>query len=395
MKILVMADVPPDPNSGAAGTEYQTSVALRRLGQDVDAVWDDGLPHRLSHGNLHYLIELPLAYKRIVVERMRNCAYDIVQVSQPHGYLAARVVSENFKDTAFIHRSHGFELRVQEDLAQWERTYRWDDNRCWTRRQASRVMAALLDRNSQQIARYADGHIVSASQCGEFLSRMGVPGEQIAVIPQGAPGPYVKTPAKAMSPKRLGRILYVGQFAFFKAPMVVAASINRLSQAHKEAEFTWVTSKDAHERVRALLNESARGRVTLLDWMPQEQLMSVYDRHGIFLFPSFFEGFGKAFIEAMARGLCVVAADNGGARDVITNFKDGLLVPTGNVNAMVDGCNYLLEHYQDAELLSREARRSAGKYTWDRVAEETVAFYRATLSAKCHATGYMNRDTRG
>ena len=39
MKILVGADVPPDPNSGAAGTVYQTNAALRELGHDVDEIW--------------------------------------------------------------------------------------------------------------------------------------------------------------------------------------------------------------------------------------------------------------------------------------------------------------------------------------------------------------------
>ena len=38
MKILVAADVPEDPNSGVAGTEYQTIQALRALGHEVDAV---------------------------------------------------------------------------------------------------------------------------------------------------------------------------------------------------------------------------------------------------------------------------------------------------------------------------------------------------------------------
>ena len=85
--------------------------------------------------------------------------------------------------------------------------------------------------------------------------------------------------------------------------------------------MTWVTSKLAHDQVLELLSETARPRVALLDWMPQKELLDVYDNHGIFVFPSFFEGFGKAFLEAMARGLCVVAADNGGASDVISMLR--------------------------------------------------------------------------
>ena len=52
-----MADVAANPDSGAAGTEYQTVDALRRMGYEVDTVWADSLPHKISHWNFHYLVE--------------------------------------------------------------------------------------------------------------------------------------------------------------------------------------------------------------------------------------------------------------------------------------------------------------------------------------------------
>jgi glycosyltransferase involved in cell wall biosynthesis len=58
--------------------------------------------------------------------------------------------------------------------------------------------------------------------------------------------------------------------------------------------MTWVCGKDQHAAALGLIDEDLRGRVTLLGWMPQHDLIDVYDRHGVFLFPSFFEGFGKA-----------------------------------------------------------------------------------------------------
>ena len=59
MKILCMANVAPNPNSGAAGTEFQTIKALRELGHTVDDVWTDELSHHLGHFNLYNLLELP------------------------------------------------------------------------------------------------------------------------------------------------------------------------------------------------------------------------------------------------------------------------------------------------------------------------------------------------
>jgi glycosyltransferase involved in cell wall biosynthesis len=382
VKILVMADVLQAMNSGAAGTEYQTIRALERLGHKVDALWGESFPHKVRHGNLHYLLELPSAYRKAMQDSLAAKRYDVVHVNQPHGYLAAKALFRSGSGSVFIHRSHGFEMRVDEDLKPWREKYD-HDGRPLLKKLASRIVARGLSHSCRSIARYADGHIASASQCGEFLhEQMEVPIDRIAVIPQAAADSFLEQPAPTMNSQRLRRILYVGQFAFFKAPMLVAAAINELSNADGRLEFTWVCSSKDHEKVRAMLVPGARDRVRLLDWITQEELMRVYDSHGVFLFPSFFEGFGKVFLEAMSRGLCVIAADNGGAHDVITHCVDGLLTPTGDVGAMTKSCLRLISNSEEAGSIAGAAAETARAYNWDRVARETVAFYEDRIEAK-------------
>ena len=382
-----MADVSPSANSGAAGTEYQTIEALRRLGHEVDALWQESFPRKTRHGNLHYLLELPFAYRDAMLERLRQKYYDVVHVNQPHGYLAAKALSKDKSGPVFIHRSHGFELRVEEDLKPWRVKYD-HDGRALPRKIASKAIAQAIAHNCRGIARYADGHIVSASQCRDFLrDHMRVPIERIAVIPQAAANSFLEQPAATMTAERMTRILYVGQFAFFKAPAIVASAMNELSNADPRLEFSWVCSNKDHQAVRAMLADEARDRVRLLDWMTQEELMRVYDSHGVFLFPSFFEGFGKVFLEAMSRGLCVIAADNGGAHDVIVNEVSGTLTPTGDVDAMVKACLRLTGDHDSAARMSKAAAEAARTYTWDRVARETTDFYENRLVAKAHLQG--------
>src|SRR5258706_14293267 len=119
MNILFMSDTQEEPNSGAAGTEFQTITALRELGHDVDAVWADSLSHKIAHGNLHYVFELPFTYRQEMLRRLERKQYDVIHVNQPHGYLAAMMIRRRKMPPAFIHRSHGFELRVEVDLQRW------------------------------------------------------------------------------------------------------------------------------------------------------------------------------------------------------------------------------------------------------------------------------------
>lgn len=357
MRILFMADVAPDPNAGAAGTELRTAAALRTLGHEVDEVWAPRLGRRIAHGNLHYLLELPGAYRR---EMRRAGRYDVFHVNQPHGYLAAKSKPPG---SVFVHRSHGLELRAERALAPWRPRPKL----------ASRVMAALLARHSRLIARYADGHIVSCGDDARFLRHeLGVEERRIAVIAQAAPDAFVQTPAPAMTEERLRRVLYVSQFAFFKAPHIAASVFAMLARMRPELRFTWVCSRAHHAEVRALLGDAP---VELLDWMPAEALRDVYDAHGLFLFTSYFEGFGKVFLEAMSRGLCVVATRVGGAADVIVDGENGLLVEPGTIDEPVAAIDALLDDPARATRIAANAAATARQYTWERVARETAAFY--------------------
>lgn len=382
LNVLMISDTPADPNRGAAGTEMQTLHALRALGHDVDAIWSEDLPRRrIHHGNLHILLEQPRAYEHAVVTALRRKPYDVLHASQPHGFRAARTVHRISPRTVYIHRSHGFELNVEATLRPWLVKF-GSDERSMVRRMVSRALAPLVARHAHAIAREADGHIVSSSLDEAFLhERLRVPRERIAVIAQAAPDSYLRTEAPPMDGQRLRRVLYVGQFAFVKAPIITAMALNRMARADSDLRFTWVCDRASEGSIRALLTGEANERTDVQHWMSQETLRHVYDQHGIFLFPSFFEGFGKAFLEALSRGLCVIASDAGGMHDLIDG-RNGTLVPPGDAEALADAAIAIIRNLDDARTMSAAAARKAREYSWERVGRETADFYRVRLAAR-------------
>jgi glycosyltransferase involved in cell wall biosynthesis len=102
--------------------------------------------------------------------------------------------------------------------------------------------------------------------------------------------------------------------------------------------------------------------------MPRENLLRTYDAHGIYLFPSFFEGFAQTFLEAMARGLAVLATRVDGMAQAIRNGENGYLFERGRSAEMADVAISLIDEQVDLDQLGREARRTAADYTWDRSA---------------------------
>jgi glycosyltransferase involved in cell wall biosynthesis len=377
LRILFMNDTPPDANSGAAGTELQTITALRKLGHHVDALWSDALPRHIRHGNLHYLLELPRTYLSAMQKQLALADYDVVHAGQPHGYLAAQELRRRGRSPIYVHRSHGFEPRIEKALARWQHL---SPRRPLVRRMASALVSPLLEYNYRGVARHAHGHIVSSSLCADELRRSyGVNTSRIAVIGQAAPDMFRDVAAPPLDGDRLHRLLHVGQYAFFKAPMILARAFELVLEELPNATLTWVCAAAHHEQARALFRSETRERVRLVNWMPQDQLLRVYDAHGGFLFPSFAEGFGKALLEAMTRGLAVVASDEGCAHDLIRPGEDGERVPVGDAAAMAQAALRIAADPVRAARMGERARETGVACSWERTARGTADFYQQLI----------------
>lgn len=377
MKILFAADVPPDPDAGASGTELQTIHALQRRGHQVDAIWAADLGRRIGHGNLHYLLELPGAFRRVIAERCVEREYDVIHANQGHSYLAAIDHHRRRRSGVFVCRSHGLDDRMEEVLAPWRRALGVPSRR-GARRLLGAMIEPLLHRHDRLAYRNSDGVLVSSRGDARFLvEERGVPASRVGCVPQAPAQAFVASPAPDMSPGRLSRVLHVGGFAYWKGVHAVAASANLLFDSPGEQVMTWVCRESEHDAVRALLSPAARARVQLHGWTSQAQLCEIYDRHGVFLYPSLFDGFGKVFLEAMARGLCVVGTPAGGMPDVINPGVDGLIVDCNDSAAMAHEIRALWSQPERAAALSSAAATTARRYTWDRVGAETEAFYRS------------------
>jgi len=78
----------------------------------------------------------------------------------------------------------------------------------------------------------------------------------------------------------------------------------------------------------------------------------------VFCLPSLHEGLPVALMEALALGLPVVASDVGGIRELVTDGREGLLVPPGDAVALAEA---LLTVSRDAEVRARLAAAAAAK----------------------------------
>ncbi len=112
---------------------------------------------------------------------------------------------------------------------------------------------------------------------------------------------------------------------------------------------------DAH-RLQDLAREHRLGSaVEFAGFVSDEQLRHEFARCTLFALPSQKEGFGLVYLEAMAAGKPCLAANEGGAPEVISALS-GQLVPYGDVPAIAAACADMLGRNWDAQAILACAR---------------------------------------
>jgi alpha-maltose-1-phosphate synthase len=95
--------------------------------------------------------------------------------------------------------------------------------------------------------------------------------------------------------------------------------------------------------------------------------------------PTVFEGFGLVIVEAMAAGLPVITTAHSMGPDVVTNGKNGWIVPIRDSSSLKDRI-LQLRQLSDSDYLNmrQSARQAALGFTWDgfreRLGEMVVEF---------------------
>jgi UDP-glucose:(heptosyl)LPS alpha-1,3-glucosyltransferase len=126
----------------------------------------------------------------------------------------------------------------------------------------------------------------------------------------------------------------------------------------------------------------AEGVADRVVFQPRSRQIERYFAAGdVFLFPSLFETYGMVIAEAMAAGLPVITSRAAGAAELIEHGENGwLTAEPWDTNAIVEGLRALATEPALRARMGGAARAAIERFTWDRVAEETMGVYREILA---------------
>jgi mannosyltransferase len=120
-----------------------------------------------------------------------------------------------------------------------------------------------------------------------------------------------------------------------------------------------------------------QSRVVITGELPIEEVQRWYQRLTIYAFTSRNEGFGLTLIEAMSAGAALVASRAGAAELVVEHGVSGVLMPPGDVNALVAALEPLMrDPASAAEMGERGRARVLQKFSLDAEANGIAEVYR-------------------
>jgi len=113
---------------------------------------------------------------------------------------------------------------------------------------------------------------------------------------------------------------------------------------------------------------------------PRRDVADLLRASDLFVFPSLHEGLGIALVEAMATAPSRVAADTGPLSEVVTDGRDGLLVPPRDPDALAEAiCALLVDQKRRAALGAAAQKSATDRFLPRAAADDLAAIYESVV----------------
>ena len=121
-------------------------------------------------------------------------------------------------------------------------------------------------------------------------------------------------------------------------------------------------------------------RISVHPCYERAQLPSLLEGHALVVSGTLKEGFPLAMLEAMACGLTVVTAATPGPLQYVRDDENGIVVPRVDAAALGAAIEGLMGEPDRLHRLRERAHATAQRYSWKRVAHDTLDLYEEALA---------------
>ena len=134
-----------------------------------------------------------------------------------------------------------------------------------------------------------------------------------------------------------------------------------------------------NETLKRVKNSPQKENIIILQNIDALDKHQLYRNASLFVFPSYYEGFGFPPLEAMAAGTPVIAGSNSSMKEVLA--EAALFVNPYRTDEITLAMSQLLEDNKLREIFVEKGRKRAAEFTWERSARETLEVFEIAASS--------------
>jgi glycosyltransferase involved in cell wall biosynthesis len=243
-----------------------------------------------------------------------------------------------------------------------------------------------------QHAQQAVGEVISHSTTAVFVShklkRIAADqfgdDNQYKVIPNGIDPASIKQDSLSHSAPAQAPITLLSVSNLFPSKGIDdnLSALARLTGKYPEVKYLIIGDGPERGYLENLSRELGLSKqVEFLGQIPHDQVMSAMADCDIFSLPSWQEGFGIVYLEAMAHGVPVIGCQGEGIEDFVNHSVTGYLVKPRDLDDLVKVLDHLLDSPGIRTQIGINARKHVlENYTWERNAHRTMQLYREIIS---------------
>ncbi|HET9913018.1 MAG TPA: glycosyltransferase family 4 protein [Anaerolineales bacterium] len=191
--------------------------------------------------------------------------------------------------------------------------------------------------------------------------------ENIQVVPNGVD-------VRILMPERISlndppRIVFAGRFMEQKNPLQFVQTLNDL----KELKWQCVMIGDGPlmpDVKCAIEDHGLQDRVQLTGWLDPQDVLKWFDKSDILFMPSRSEGMPVVGVQALAKGLAIVASRVGGFVDLVDDDKNGYLIQEMDATTFSHSLASLLSDSQRLLAFRIASLEKARSFELDQIVKE-------------------------
>jgi glycosyltransferase involved in cell wall biosynthesis len=224
---------------------------------------------------------------------------------------------------------------------------------------------------------------VSGAIRGELMWMYELPGDKIRLVHNGvSPHKFARWLDPAAVKARYGigpldpTVLFTGRMTYQKGPDMLVAAVPKVLNSYGNAKFVFVGDGDMRHHVEGAMNgNGSGGSCRFLGYVPEDELINLYNACDVVCVPSRNEPFGIVVLEAWSAGKPVVATHSGGPDEFVWHDVNGYLTYQ-NPESIAWGLGTVMRDWDHARWMGHNGRIAVeSTFNWDNIADRTMEAY--------------------